>query len=98
MRNCWEVKKCGRQPGGGRTAELGVCPAATERRLDGANHGQNGGRSCWTVAGTMCGGKVQGTYAGKLASCLACDFYKAVCFEEGAHCESPRGLLNRLGL
>jgi len=25
--NCWEFKKCGRQPGGPKVAELGVCPA-----------------------------------------------------------------------
>ena len=27
--NCWEVKKCGREPGGAKVAELGVCPAST---------------------------------------------------------------------
>ncbi|MGE5174112.1 MAG: two-CW domain-containing protein, partial [Betaproteobacteria bacterium] len=26
--NCWEHKKCGRQPGGHKVAELGVCPSA----------------------------------------------------------------------
>ena len=28
--NCWEVKKCGREPGGKSVATLGVCPAASE--------------------------------------------------------------------
>ena len=27
--NCWEVKQCGRQPGGPKAGEFGVCPAAT---------------------------------------------------------------------
>lgn len=34
------------------------------------------GAECWRVAGTMCGGKVQGTFAQKLANCMECDFYK----------------------
>lgn len=81
--NCWEFKHCGRQPGGAKVAELGVCPAASEAKLHGANHGQNGGRACWGVAGTLCGGKVQGTYATKLGNCMACEFYKLVQKEEG---------------
>jgi hypothetical protein len=81
--NCWELKKCGREPGGAKTDELGVCTAATEIRTDGINGGKNAGRICWTIAGTLCGGKVQGTFASKLVNCLECDFYKLVCQEEG---------------
>jgi hypothetical protein len=39
---------------------------------------QNQGRACWYVAGTMCGGKVQGIYARTIESCRECDFYKKV--------------------
>ena len=67
--NCWEFKRCGREPGGMNSRELGVCPAASETRVDGANGGHNGGRACWAVAGTLCGGKVQGTYAMKMGTC-----------------------------
>jgi signal transduction histidine kinase len=77
-KNCWEVKMCGREPGGANAAEPGVCPAATETRINDVNGGRNGGRTCWAVAGTMCGGKVQGTYASKIASCRACDFFQSV--------------------
>ncbi|MCL6471465.1 MAG: hypothetical protein K6T91_01425 [Firmicutes bacterium] len=38
----------------------------------------NNGNECWRVAGTMCGGKVQGTFAQKLANCMECDYYKKV--------------------
>jgi len=31
---------------------------------------------CWTVAGTHCNGKVQGKFAQKINSCLACEFYQ----------------------
>ncbi len=31
--NCWDFKKCGRQSGGEKAHELGVCPASTEKRL-----------------------------------------------------------------
>jgi len=36
-----------------------------------------GGTECWRIAGTMCGGKVQGTFAQKLANCMDCDYYKS---------------------
>lgn len=81
--NCWEVKKCGRQFGGPKTKELGVCPASTDESVDGMNNGKNGGRMCWIIAGTFCHGKVQGTFAEKRLSCMACDFFKLVKEEEG---------------
>lgn len=30
---------------------------------------------CWQVAGTFCGGKVQGTFAHKFMSCSECEVY-----------------------
>ncbi|HEX7481344.1 MAG TPA: hypothetical protein VF331_26310 [Polyangiales bacterium] len=63
--NCWEFKHCGREPGGKAEGALGECPAACAHELDGINHGRNGGRVCWGVAGTLCGGVEQGTFAMK---------------------------------
>ncbi len=82
--NCWEFKKCGREPGGKKAADLGVCPSATETALDGAHGGKNAGRACWVVAGSLCGGKIQGTYAQKLLNCWRCDFMNTVKREENA--------------
>ncbi len=82
--NCWEFKKCGREPGGVHTAEFGVCPASEESSCEGVNSGKKGGRICWAIAGTFCGGKVQGDFAAKSVSCMACDFFKVVKQEEGA--------------
>lgn len=82
-RNCWEVMMCGREPGGSRAAEIGVCPAAIERFADGLNHGRNGGRICWSVAGTLCQEKVQGSFAQKRDNCLACPFFNEVKEQEG---------------
>jgi len=81
--NCWEFKKCGRQAGGRNSRELGVCAASTEGKLEGVHEGTNGGRACWVIAGTLCGGEVQGTYAKKSANCRTCDFFKNVTEEEG---------------
>ena len=75
--------KCGRQPGGQKAEELGVCPATVEESFDGINFGENAGRICLAVAGTCCGGKVQGTFAEKRKSCVTCDFYKKVQEQEG---------------
>jgi hypothetical protein len=88
--------RCGREPRGARVADLGVCPATLERRTDGMNRGINGGRVCYAVAGTLCGGKIQGTFASKLASCLACDFYRLVRREEADRCCTARDALTRL--
>lgn len=80
--NCWEHKKCGRWPGGPKSAELGVCPVTVHGELDGAHEGEKGGRACWVVAGSLCGGKIQGTYAQKLTNCWRCDFMNRVKTEE----------------
>lgn len=82
--NCWEFKNCGRQAGGAKALELGTCPAATDTSSSGLNNGKNGGRICWAVAGTFCGGKVQGEYAQKRLSCVSCEFYALVKNEEAA--------------
>jgi len=81
--NCWEKKLCGREEGGINTAELGVCPAAIATDVSGRNSGKNGGRYCWRLAGTFCGGKVQGTMAKKIMNCIECEMLQQVKNEEG---------------
>ena len=75
--------KCGRQSGGEKAEKLGVCPAAELSEYDGTNKGTCAGRFCWAVAGTFCGGKLQGTYAEKLMNCVNCEFFKQVNEDEG---------------
>jgi hypothetical protein len=94
--NCWEFKNCGRQPGGAKVAQYGVCPASTEPRVDGLHGGTSGGRACWAVTGTFCGGVVQGTFAAKLANCMTCEFYVTVAREEGPALLKPRHVIERL--
>jgi hypothetical protein len=60
-----------------------MCPAATDVTCNGLNGGINGGRICWAVAGTFCGGEVQGSFAQKSATCMSCPVYTATCEEEG---------------
>jgi hypothetical protein len=95
--NCWEFKKCGREPGGSKVADLGACVAASEARTSGANGGRNAGRTCWAIAGTLCGGVVQGSFATKLANCMQCEFYQLVAREEGPRLASAREIIARLG-
>ncbi len=66
MKNCWEILNCGRENGGPKVLELGECIASKEGL----------GHSCWAIAGTLCGGKVQGTIAEKEHNCMQCDVYK----------------------
>ena len=95
-KNCWEVKKCGREPGGAKVKELGVCPAAIEGRVNGVNCGKNAGRCCWAVAGTFCDDKVSGSFASKMTSCVNCDFFKKVVEEEGPCLKTTRDILEKL--
>jgi eukaryotic-like serine/threonine-protein kinase len=94
--NCWEFKKCGREPNGHKVAELGVCPASIETRADGIHSGVNGGRCCWVVSGTFCGDKVQGTYAAKLINCVTCEFYQNVIHDVGKNRIDSMEILSKL--
>jgi hypothetical protein len=76
--NCWEYKKCGREPGGRNVTKLGACPAATDTRLHGVNGGRNAGRACWVVAGSMCGTTMLCPDARKMKNCWRCDFMNVV--------------------
>ena len=97
VQNCQEYKSCGREPNGSKVELLGVCPAVTDDRADGINEGQNGGRACWAITGTLCGGVVQGTFAVKLGNCMACDFYKVVQQEQGTNWVSTAQIIELVG-
>ena len=64
--NCWEIKKCERQKGGKKVNDLSECIASKEGM----------GHSCWAVAGTLCGGRIQGTTAQKTGYCTTCKVYE----------------------
>lgn len=95
-KNCWESKRCGREVNGQHVRDLGVCPAATEERLDGVHGGRNAGRSCWVVAGTLCKGETQGMFAVKFGACESCEFYLSVREEEFPQFQFSSTLLNKL--
>ena len=95
-KNCWEHKNCGREQNGRNSEASGICPAVTDRRLDGVHGGRNGGRTCWMIAGTFCGGTVQGTFGRKYKNCELCDFFQQTKREEGQDYQLSVFLLNRL--
>ena len=75
--------KCGREPGGHKESELGICPTTKLKKFDGVNRGRKSGRICKALVGTLCGGRIQGIYAEKITTCLSCMFYQLVCLQEG---------------
>ncbi|MHC5057406.1 MAG: two-CW domain-containing protein [Planctomycetota bacterium] len=95
-RTAGSSRGAGGSPGGAKAETLGVCPAASEARASGLNGGRSGGRACWAIAGTLCGGKVQGTFAEKFSNCLECDFYMSVRDEEGADFKPAAAILEKL--
>lgn len=58
---CWEFMQCGRDKDNSVK-----CPAYPHF-----------GRACWAVAGTLCTGKIQGTFAQKIDDCRKCAFFQA---------------------
>ena len=81
--NCWEFKQCGREAGGAKAHLLGVCKAYPDH-----------GHGCASVAGTLCGGQVQGSFAEKLSNCAACDFFKSEHYDKRHPRASNQGLGN----
>ena len=74
--NCWEVKGCGREPGGRNTALLGVCSAAIDERANGIHDGKNGGRCCWVVASVYLPEDTFGCWCEEgFVKCHECNFY-----------------------
>jgi len=71
MQNCWEFKKCGREPGGAIAEQLGICPTTVAEFANGLNGGINGGRICWAINWKSVDDKV---------ACMNCDFF---CLLEG---------------
>ena len=82
-KNCWEIKNRGKQPGGNKLDGRGICPAAAPGPFDNENGGKHGGRFCWAVPGTLCGGTEQGECEAKLETCLDCEVLKMIQEEEG---------------
>ncbi|WP_019615824.1 two-CW domain-containing protein [Psychromonas ossibalaenae] len=66
LKNCWEIMDCGREKGCSKVSELGECIVSKEKL----------GHSCWAVAGTLCGGEIQGTFAQKDNYCTGCQVHK----------------------
>jgi len=77
--NCWEFKKCGREPNGSNVYENGVCPVATDSRLDGVHNGKNGGRCCWLIKFYYTKkNSILDKHLCGITECLECDFYNMV--------------------
>lgn len=76
--NCWEFKKCGREPKGKNTEQYGVCSVAMEITCDGLNGGKNGGRSCWLWRETACAKIMKKSSVQCIRECRECNFYYSV--------------------
>jgi hypothetical protein len=92
-KNCWEVKSCERC-----TTISGddSCPVCKEIKLHGVHGGVNGGRACWVIRHTKCGGSKQGSFGSKFSNCKTCDFYNMVKAEEKGSFQLSASLLAKL--
>ena len=75
--------------------ELDICPAASDKRLDGVHGGKNAGRACWVVAGSFARGNVECAFVKEHGDCATCDFHHQVKKEEGRYLW-PATLLHRM--
>jgi hypothetical protein len=81
--NCWDVMRCGNRPDNGKRPRK-RCPACNESLLNGIHGGMNGGRACWAINGTLCGGTRQKRFDKKQNMCRSCTFFQNVQREESA--------------
>lgn len=93
-KNCWEVNACGKCK-----TILGddACPVCKEAKLHGVHGGVNGGRACWVVPHTNCGGSTQGHFGSKFANCKVCNFYSMVKEEEKGAFQLSATIMSKLG-
>lgn len=84
--NCWDFKNCARNGHDKCAKEAVVCPAFSETVLNGINGGKNGGRSCWLIPGTVCGSRIQRSFAARSLVCRFCNFKRFVLSEENPDC------------
>ena len=82
-KNCWEYQGCGFGPQESKNSEGQVCPAAVHEHADGFLGGENGGRSCYFIIGTICGGDGAQTPEEKKNRCNACSFYRDLSNKHG---------------
>ena len=80
--NCWEFKKCGREPGGKNSQRLGTCRASIENKFNGVNHGVNAGRYCWKVKISEENNNESDKTLSAIMNCIECDFFIKVKAEE----------------
>lgn len=83
-KNCWEIKLCGRQPGGINEKDVGICSVALESKFNAINSGVNGGRYCWNVADTLCEYHHFGTFSSNNMICDNCEVQNLIKAEEGS--------------
>jgi len=80
--NCWEVIKCGRQPGGNRASDAGICPVSIHNEYDGVHGGDKAGRACWSVEGRRTNRDTRQSFSQTFSDCKTCAFFQQVKQEE----------------
>lgn len=73
-----------------------ACPVCKEDKLDGIHGGVKGGRACWVIPHTKCGGSTQGLLSSKFIMCMECDFYNMVRQEEQESFQTAATILSIL--
>ncbi|MCI5118739.1 MAG: hypothetical protein D3913_12480 [Candidatus Electrothrix sp. LOE1_4_5] len=75
--NCWELKKCGREPGGKNIEKYGLCFVSV------SINGRNGGQFCWSLRESACESIMQECQVNELKECRQCTFYISIQESEG---------------
>ena len=74
--NCWDETQCGREPGGAMTVNSEPCPVPLFVLADGFLGGNNGGRACTFVLGTLNEEERRRACAQSVDVCKRCSYYK----------------------
>ncbi|MBF0097558.1 MAG: hypothetical protein HQM04_08770 [Magnetococcales bacterium] len=74
-KNCWEVKQCGREPGGYMARQQGTCPVPLYTLADGFLGGHNGGRACAFIVRQLNASERLSACSQNSQTCDQCSFF-----------------------
>ncbi|MCI5148900.1 MAG: hypothetical protein D3916_05850 [Candidatus Electrothrix sp. MAN1_4] len=73
--DCWEFKKCGREPGGKNIEKYGLCSLVVSLEDNKINNKRNGERLCWSLRESACEGIMRECCVNEIKECRQCTFY-----------------------
>jgi hypothetical protein len=76
---------CGREAGGRKAGELGICPVSLRSQPEGVSRAAGRGQPCWAFPGNACDHRSDGQPGQDSLACRQCERMQQVCDREGRY-------------